>query len=385
MDAFFASVEELDNPALRGKPVIVGGGAEQDSTRGVVCAASYAARAFGVRSAMPLWQARRLCPCGCFVPTRKERYSEISRQVMSILGDFSPLVEQASVDEAYLDASGLEHLFTSVETMALQIKKNIKDSIGLTCSVGIAPIKFLAKIASDVNKPDGLYCIYPDDVAPFLATLPVGRIPGVGKRMLASLEIINVHTAGDVLRYSQAFWEQRFGKAGTVLYARAQGCDAAKVTPLTPPKSESAENTFASDTRNREELRHWLLMQSERVGMSLRKHKRSGRTITLKVKFSDFKQITRSHTLSEATNSTQTIFEEACALLDALELPRAVRLIGVGVSGFDGAVQMSLPLVMETGRDTAKRQRLDAALDAVRNRFGTASIVRGNLLGFDDS
>ncbi len=427
MDAFFASVEELDAPELRGLPVIVGGGVgdgkdtvdtmASERSRGVVCAASYAARKFGVHSAMPLWQARQKCPQGIFVPTRKWRYAEVSREVMAVFHDFSPVVEQASVDEAYVDATGLERIFGPVEYMAMELKRAVKARTGLTCSVGLAPVKFVAKIASDMRKPDGLFIVQEEELADFLATLPVGRIPGVGKKMLAALELLGVRQVGDVLRQSQGFWEQRFGKGGVALYERAQGIDTREVEPFTPPKSESAENTFSENTKDMDVLRRWLLLQSERVASSLRGHGLAGRTITIKVKFADFRQITRSHSLPKRTNATQAIFDEAVRLLMAVELKNAVRLIGVGVSGFEErehkkdvqATQLLLPLgppaelvpekpfagkgpdiLEDTTKITSpkpspqKQAKLDAALDALRQRYGTRAVQRGDLLGFDE-
>lgn len=306
--------------------------------------------------------------------------------VMTVLHDFSPVVEQASVDEAYLDATGLERLFGPVEEMASSLKARVREVTGgLTCSVGLAPVKFLAKIASDVNKPDGVFVLRQDEVPAFLATLPVGRIPGVGKRMLASLDLLGVRTAGDVLRHSAAFWEKRFGKGGLVLHDRAQGRDTRPLEPWTPPKSESAENTLAADTDDREVLRRWLLAQAERVGGSLRRQGLAGRTITLKIKYADFRQITRSRTLPAPVAATQTLFEEAWALLEALHLEDRVRLVGLGVSHFGGETQMTLPLGGVPRRDDEKRNRLDAALDSLRARFGSEAVVRGDLVGFGDA
>ncbi|WP_223290488.1 DNA polymerase IV [Nitratidesulfovibrio sp. SRB-5] len=456
MDAFFASVEQMDDPSLRGKPVAVGG-----SHRGVVSAASYEARRFGVRSALPMSTALRLCPHLIVVPGRMRRYAEISHRIMDALREFSPLVEPASVDEAYLDATGLERLFGPVENMGMAVKARVLDVTGgLTCSVGAAPVKFLAKIASDVNKPNGLFILYPEDVAEFLRTLPVGRIPGVGKRSLDALEQLGVRFAGDVLRYSREFWERRFGKGGVHLHERASGVDPREVEPYSEPKSESAENTFSEDTADRAVLRRWLLAQAERVGASLRRQRLAGRTITLKVKYADFRSISRSHSLPEPTASTETIFDEACRLLDALTLADRVRLIGVGVSNFGpahhGPRQLTLPLEIPgrgkggkgvgrdgPGRGTAgggggrdagargadgarrvgasaehdeqdgpdapdgpdasgdhiaaaaipaesipppdekRRRKLDAALDALRDRHGREAVVRGRLFGFD--
>ena len=226
MDAFFASVEQMDDPSLRGKPVIVGG----SSDRGVVSTCSYEARAFGVHSAMPMVVARRLCPQAIIVRGRYPRYSELSHAIMNALRDFSPLVEPASVDEAYVDATGLERLFGPLEDLVTAIKARIEEVTGgLTCSVGAAPVKFLAKICSEVNKPDGFFILYPENVDAFLCALPVGKIPGVGKRMVQSLQDLGIKTVGQLRRFSPEVMERRFGKWGAVLYERVHGRDSRKV------------------------------------------------------------------------------------------------------------------------------------------------------------
>lgn len=377
MDAFYASVEQMDNPELRGKPLIVGGG----GARGVVSAASYEVRKFGVHSAMSLAQAFQRCPQAVLVPVRMVRYAELSRQIMSILRDYSPQVEQASVDEAYLDATGLERLFGPIEEMARKIKTDVRETTGgLTCSVGLAPVKFLAKIASDLKKPDGLSVLYPDAVRAFLDQLPVDRIPGVGKSMMATLLGFGIHTGRDVLRYSPAFWEQRFGKGGLALYERAQGVDLRQVEPEGAPKSESAETTFSEDTRDSAFLKSWLFRHADRVGRSLRKHRRQGRVITLKIKYADFRQFTRRVSLPTPTCATTTIYEAACTLLDAVTLESKVRLIGVSVSGFDAvSQQLLLPLENNPQATDERRTRLDKALDALQGRYGKDVIVPGRL------
>jgi len=376
MDAFYASIEQLDNPDLRGKPVIVGG-----RTRGVVSTASYEARRYGVRSAMPVSEARRLCPHGNFVLPRMTRYAEMSRLVLDVLSCFSPLVEAASIDEAYLDATGLERLFGPVESMGCRLKEKVREATGgLTCSVGIAPVKFLAKISSEVHKPDGLFILHHDEVDAFLCKLEVNRIPGVGRKFAAALAGLGVKTVGDVRRFSRDFWIRRFGKIGMTLHERAFGEDPREVEPFTQPKSESAENTFDSDTRDRNFLQTWLLRHAERVGRSLRRQGLAGRTITLKIKYADFRQVTRQTTLSEPTSSTQTIFETACLLLKALSLDSKVRLIGVGVSGFEGTRSRQLSFTeSETHREEEKRARLDGVLDQLRDRYGGQAVVRGRL------
>lgn len=377
MDAFFASVEQLDNPDLRGKPVAVGG----SSDRGVVSAASYEVRKYGVHSAMSVVKARQLCPDIVLVPGRMKRYKEISRMAMGVLSEFSPTVEKASVDEAYLDGTGLERLFGPIEEVGRQIKARMVEATGLTCSVGAAPVRFLAKIASDMDKPDGMYIIRHDEVNDFLRDLPVKKIPGVGKKLVEILQRLRVTTCGDVLRHDRDYWEERLGKYGGALHDRARGIDPAGVVTTSASKSCSAENTFHEDTSDRKVLRKWLLAQSERVGEDLRKHGYKGRTVTLKVKFADFKQITRSLSLAARTDNTTVIFETACNLLKQVELRRAVRLIGVGVSNFDGR-NRQVNLFEDAPRELEETSELDRAIDEVRNKFGSAAVTRVDLLEF---
>lgn len=382
MDAFFASVEQLDDPSLRGRPVIVGGSSE----RGVVSTASYEARRFGVHSAMPVVMARKLCPHGVFLPGRRERYAELSRRVMEVLGTFSPLVEQASIDEAYLDITGTERLFGDVNRLVARLKADVRRATGgLTCSVGVAPVKFLAKICSDINKPDGVYILRPEALDTFLCALPVRRLPGVGKRMAAKLGELGIVRVEQLRRMSEESLQAHFGKWGLELHERAFGRDARQVTPVHEAKSESSETTFAHDTRDRRFLERVLMAHAERVGASLRAQGIRGRTVTLKIKFADFQQITRSQTLPQPISSTQTLFDVGCRLLRAEVLRQPVRLIGLGLSGFDDApAQLALPGVFRGAgeQDPAeedRRQRLDAALDAVRARFGKTAVQRGRL------
>jgi DNA polymerase-4 len=368
MDAFFASVEQLDAPQLQGRPVIIG-----NSLRGVASAASYEARSFGVHSAMPIARARRLCPHGVFLPVRMSRYKEVSAQVMSVLQDFSPVVEQASVDEAYLDISGTERLFGPPRELARALKDRIRTEIGLTCSAGVAPVRFLAKIASDWDKPDGLTVVEPDRVQEFLARVPVDRIPGIGKRAREELRLLQVNMVPDILNFSESFWVERFGKRGAVLYRKAKGIDPVPVLPRQPAKSCSAENTFSKDTMDPEELKQWLITQSERVGRDLRRGGYKGRTITLKLKFADFTSLTRNTTLSRATDSTQVIIRHGIALLRKVDLNKKVRLIGIGVSGFDSGPTRGL---LFPNQEQEKQDSLDAALDRIADKYGTDIVGR---------
>lgn len=434
MDAFFASVEQLDHPEWRGKPVIIGG-----ETRGVVSTASYEARAFGVHSAMPIFQAKKLCPHGIYTRGSHRRYGQLSREIMHVLGDFSPVVEQASIDEAYLDATGLERLFGPIDKLAEAIKSTIKERVGLNCSIGAAPVKFLAKISSDVNKPNGFFVLQPEEVDAFLLALPLKRIPGMGKKSLDKLHAKGIFTVKDVRAYPASFWERNFGKMGMSFYARCFGLDEREVTPYTAPKSESAENTFASDTADREELKTWLLHQAERVGANLRKAGFKGKTVTLKIKYKDFTQITRSYSLQSPTASTRVIYEVAADLLEKEALRDKLRLIGVGVSNFvdntgralvddtpdhimaagktsgvnasggqavntsaggsssTAVAQLMLPglavpmtkadkpeslenSIEDTARKlTPREEALDKAIDAMRLKFGKDAVVRGRL------
>lgn len=379
MDAFFASVEQLDNPDLRGKPVAVGG----SSDRGVVSAASYEVRKYGVRSAMSVVKARKLCPEIILVPGRMRRYKEISQQIMGVLHEFSPVVEQASVDEAYLDGTGLERLFGPIDEVGRRIKARVREVTGLTCSVGAAPVRFLAKIASDMDKPDGLFIVRHEEMHEFLRDLPVRKIPGVGAKLLEVLSRLRVRTCGDVLQRDADWWEARLGKHGAALFDRARGIDPNPVKTSERAKSCSAENTFSEDTSDRAVLRKWLLAQSERVGEDLRRHGYRGRTVTLKVKWSDFTQITRSRSLGERTDKTAVIFATACGLLDQVRLHRSVRLIGVGVSNFEARTRQVGLFEEEPGAVEASSE-LDKAVDAVRRKFGGKAVTRVELMEFGE-
>jgi DNA polymerase-4 len=370
MDAFFASVEQMDNPALRGLPVIIG-----DSPRGVASTASYEARKFGVHSAMPIAQARKLCPQAVFLPGRMSRYKEVSRQIMAVMETHCPVVEQASVDEAYADISGMERISDSPESLALNLKKAIRDLTGLTCSIGIAPNKFLAKIASAWRKPDGLTIISPEAVDDFLRDLPVSKIPGVGRHTQEDLRLLQVSRIRDVTTRPRQFWIEALGKRGGILYDRAMGIDPTPVIPYMEAQSCSAENTFEEDTADRNFLEHQLLVQAERVGLELRTLDKKGATVTLKIKFQDFSVITRSKTLPRPTNSTKEIYETARKLLAAQKLSRKIRLIGLGVSNFRAGQNM-LPLVTDPDRE--REEQLDQTMDRIRTKFGAASIVRAD-------
>ena len=380
MDAFFASVEQVDQPELQGKPVIVGGSRD----RGVVAAASYEARRYGIHSAMPMYTASRLCPQGIFLRGRRGRYSEISRRIMHLLRDYSPLMEPASIDEAYVDLTGTEKLFGPPRRIAEAAKQRIFAEHGLTCSIGLAPNKFVAKIASAWNKPDGITEVPEDQVLSFLQELPLSKLPGVGHKTLVRLQRFNMHCVGDIRRFPAHFWEERLGRLGAVLVQRAWGVDHSPVLPASKRKSCGAENTFARDLSDQGELRPWILAQSEEVGESLRRKGLQGRTVTLKLKFNDFRVLTKSETLAEATDATRTIFEAAWGLLEQTELRSPVRLTGVSVSSFSSPARR-LSLFPEQEEERRNRQRLDRAVDAIRKKFGSGALQRASLYHLQQS
>ncbi len=380
MDAFYASVERLDHPELEGRCIIVGG----STNRGVVSAASYEARKHGIHSAMPIFQAKEKCPDAVFIRPRMSRYKEVSRKVMALLKQYSPLLEQVSIDEAYLDISGSERLLGDPETIGRKIKEEIQETLGLTCSVGIAPNRFLAKIASDRDKPDGLTFIPPPQVAAFIRTLPVEKVPGVGQKTRSRLEKMGIRTLGDVTRFSEKALCDRLGKYGRRLLELASGVDTTPVQPHTPHKSVSSEQTFAADTDDLRRLSGILLQQAEEVSRQLRKQGVRARTITLKIKHADFRQVTRSTTISEPTRSSEDIFDEALQLLQRYKLTQKVRLIGVGASNFaTSAAPKQLSLFDADRPKTAEWEKVDETVDKITEKFGRFAVLRGTLR--DDS
>jgi DNA polymerase IV len=368
MDAFYASVEQRDQPQLAGKPVIVGG-----ARRGVVCAASYEARKYGVRSAMPVFQAKRLCPQGVYLPVRMGRYQEVSRQVMAVLDGFSPLLEQVSIDEAYLDITGTESLHGPPEMTAHKIKSAILVATGLTCSIGIAPNRFLAKIASEIRKPNGLTIIEEHQVANLLERLPVQKLPGVGPKTAQVFTDLGVRVATDILKFPQEFWVKRLGKGWASIYEQALGKGPADVVPHRDPKSFGAEDTFPYDTFDVDELKRWLLHQAESIGKDLRKGGFRARTITLKLKAADFKLRTRSSSLAEPTSSTKSIYRCAVQLLHETLSAEKIRLIGINVSNLTRGLHQAR-VFADPSED--HQEKLDQVLDHIQRRFGSKAIQR---------
>lgn len=374
MDAFYASVEERDCPELTGIPVVVGGTPEG---RGVVAAANYQARKYGIHSAMPAATARRLCRNLVFVPARHDYYGRVSQQIREIFHRYTPLVEPLSLDEAFLDVSESQRLFGSAATIAHAIKRRIAEELSLTASVGVAPNKFLAKIASDLDKPDGFVVVDPDYVQEFLDPLPVGRLWGVGRVSSKALQRNGVNTIGDLRRQPRHRLQELLGKVGEHLWRLAHGIDNRPVVPDQEAKSISHETTFATDISDQDILQGWLSELTEQVGRRLRRYQLRGRTVQIKIRFADFKTVTRAQTIAEPTNITQELWQVAVGLLEK-GLPArhpGVRLLGAGVSGFehDGTAQGEL---FDEGR-RQRQGRLDALSDSVSERFGVAALRRG--------
>jgi len=376
MDAFYASVEQLDHPELKGKCVIVGG----TSNRGVVSAASYEARKYGVHSAMPIFQAKKKCPQGVFIPPRMSRYKAVSKQIMGLLKNYTPLVEPVSIDEAFMDITGCEKIFGDHEAIAIRIKRNIKDTVELTCSVGVAPNKFLAKIASDMDKPDGLIIIPEYKVDTFIESLPIRKVPGVGAMTHKKLDAMGIKMLGDVKKFSEPSLIRRLGKFGIRLFELASGIDSSPVTPTPEHKSISSEETLAVNTSDKSVLGQYMLRQSEDVGRQLRKLEVKAKTITIKIKHDDFKQFTRSNTISTPTQSSETIYKEARKLLDAYPMKKQVRLVGVGVSGLvSKSAPTQLGLFEEPEEEDERWEKVDKALDSISQKFGKSAVERATL------
>ncbi|HSL91540.1 MAG TPA: DNA polymerase IV [Candidatus Limnocylindrales bacterium] len=399
MDAFYASVEVLDNPVLLGKPVIVGG----SERRGVVCAASYEARKFGVHSAQPTAAAKRLCPHGIFLPVRMERYQEVSDRIFGIFHRYTPLVEALSIDEAFLDVTASARLFGTPAEIAKKIKAAVRNETGLTVSAGVAASKFVAKIASDLRKPDGLTVVPRGKEREFLSPLPVGKLWGVGKVTQGALHRMGVETIGDLSRIAVEVLARKFGKHGVLLHELSLGIDGREVVPEQEAKSIGREDTYPEDLVGMEGIRKEFLSLATRVAERMRGHGVKGRTAALKVKYNDFTLITRAVTLDRATDDGGEIYRYAVALLPKTEAgKRPVRLLGISLSNLSGGEEESpsgkaeqLPLFGKPsgGREIGiaresfplpgsreKQEKLHHAMDRIRQKYGKKGIRPAALL-----
>jgi DNA polymerase IV len=377
MDAFYASVEVLDNPRLNGLPVIVGGAGD----RGVVSAASYEARRFGVHSAQPMVTARRLCPQGVYLPVRMKRYQQVSSRIFEIFRRYTPLVEPLSLDEAFLDVTGTSRLFGSPVQIAVDIRRLVKEEIGLTVSAGVAPSKLVAKIASDMDKPDGLTVVPENGVRAFLDPLPIGKLWGVGRVTRKTLERFGVGTIGDLARLDPGLLERRVGVHGLDLIRLAGGEDDRAVHAERETKSIGAEETYARDIHRMDEARREILRLAARVSRRTRQHGFVCRTITLKVKYSDFKQITRTVTLHEPTDEARVIHRKACDLLTQTAVGRRpVRLLGISLSRLSGVDEQCQPGLFDWIDGQPKARNLNRALDSIADKYGEEALVPATLM-----
>jgi DNA polymerase IV len=378
MDAFYAAVEQLDHPQYRGRPVIVGADPKGGKGRGVVSTASYEARPFGVHSAMPISQAYRLCPQAVFLPVRMARYHEISERIFAIFQRYTDVVEPLSIDEAFLDATGSTRLFGPIEDIARRIKQDIMRDERLVASVGVAPNKFLAKLASDLSKPDGFLVLPDAEVEAFLRDLPVSRLWGVGKQTTRQLEALGLRTIGQLAEWPQAQLSRRFGSLGAHIWRLAHGIDDRPVTPHRDPKSIGAETTFPEDTDDAEVLRRTLLELAEKVGQRLRAERFMASKVTLKYRDADFVTLTRTQSLTEPTAVALDLYHAASKLLSQLpSANRKVRLLGIAASELTSPAQHQLSLFADK---THKRLQAERAEDVIKARFGPQAITRAALL-----
>jgi DNA polymerase-4 len=373
LDAFFVSVEQVVNPELKGKPVIVGGDPER---RGVVASASYEARPFGIHAGMPSSTARRLCPQAIFIGSHFSLYRDASAKFMKILGDFSPHIEPLGLDEAYLDVTGCEEPYGSPRQLVLAIKERINKELKITASVGIATCKVVAKIASDLCKPDGLLEIAPGEEQAFLNPLPVAKLPGVGKKTEQALKEMGITTIGALAKLPLDTINRRFGTTGTVLHSYASGLDDREVETPGEAKSISQELTFTHDTFDRNFLEANLHNLCQEVCQDLRTQNKRAKCVTIKLRYADFKTITRQVTLQEASDVTRVVFATAQQLLSKAlaQREKPVRLIGIRISSLVGdGKQLS---IFDSG--TARPEHLDKAIDKIRSKYGSTAIKTGN-------
>jgi DNA polymerase-4 len=380
LDAFFVSVEQVLNPELKGKPVIVGGDPER---RGVVASASYEARPFGIHSGMPSAKARRLCPQAIFIRAHFSLYKDASAKFMKILGDFSPTIEPLGFDEAYLDVTGCEEPYGSHRQLALAIKERIHKELKITASVGIAACKVVAKIASDLCKPDGLLEIAPGEEQAFLNPLPIARLPGVGKKTEPALKEMGITTIGELASLPLGTIKRQFGATGAVLHSYARGIDDREVEAPGEAKSISQQFTFARDTLDRNFLEANLHKLCQEVCQDLRSQNKRAKCVAIKLRYADFKTITRQVILKEASDVTPVIFVTAQQLLSKAlsQQEKPIRLIGVRISSLVGEGKQ-LPM-FDSGAE--KPEHLDKAIDKIRRKYGSTAIKTGNGISSESS
>jgi len=375
MNAFFASVEQQSNPALRGKPIAVIGAAK----RTIVTTCSYEARAFGVKTGMNSWQARQKCPELIFVVGNNRKYTYTSKQIIGIMREYTPLVEVCSIDEAFLDVTGCLSLFGSAERIALLIKERIRGELGLTCSVGIAPNKLLAKLASDMQKPDGLTVIEPEKVPQVLERVPIQDLCGIGAKMHQHLGKFGIRTCGELGRFPVEILKRNFGVTGERLHYMGLGMDSSPVVPeeeADEVKSVGHSTTLESDITERREILIYLLQLSEMVGRRARKYRVAGRTITLTVRYADFTTFSKQESRAGHTNNSEEIYQASVKILDGIELTQPIRLLGVKISSLRCHTEQ-LPLFPAE----RKKALLASAMDDVNNKFGDFAVTFGSLLG----
>lgn len=378
MDAFFAAVEQRDRPELKGKPVIVGADPQGGKGRGVVSTCSYEARKFGVHSAMPINEAYRRCPNGIFVPPRGRLYGEVSKRIFEILNGFSDRVEPLSIDEAFLDITYTVPLFKSPLNLARELKNKIYQQEELIASVGIAPNKFLAKIASDLEKPDGLVIVNEQQIENFLYPLDISKMWGIGIKSVDKFHRWGIHTIGDLAAIPKEVLERRLGKGGLHLYQLAHGIDRRDVVTGSGVKSVSNEVTFNTDTNDEETMVKTLFRLSEKVGYRLRKQNLKGKTIHLKLRYAGFETLTRNRTIEHMTANTECIYQTVRELFDRnYQAGRKVRLLGVGVSGFKQNDSGQLSIFDLNKTDTGK---LDTLEDRIKEKFGSKAVLRAESL-----
>jgi len=385
LDAFFASVEQRDNPAYRGKPLIVGGisGGGGNSNRGVVCAASYEARKYGVHAGMPIWEARQKCHKGIFIPSQMNKYLKVSKKFFQICSNYTPLIEPLSIDELFLDVSGCESLFGSSECIGRKIKERVYQELGLKVSVGIAENKFLAKIATNLGKPDGFYIIPSKDIKKILYPLPVSSLWGIGKKTEELLKKSGIYQVEQLAKMPDSILENLLGKNGKKIKLLAQGIDENPVTPPSEAKSISKETTFSTNITEKAILIKELLKISQMVGYIARKKGYKGRTITLKIRFHNFITFNRSKTLENPTNLDDIIFETVVELLDKVRCKKGgVRLLGIKLSNLTpGNKRKQLKFLRdEEDKKDDKLEQLTQSLDKIREKFGSKVVTRASLL-----